>query len=305
MLFAGRVATIHLAFAGNNAGDYKNNHKVSLMLASLLGVALIFFGISQATVTEPYPKGYVYIEHHTKQGVVADHGVVVNQPVSSFAFDHVVHQAYDYSCGSAALTTVLNKYLGHDFNERQVMEGLLRFGETQKIVARRGFSLLDMKRLATALGYNSGGFKATFDDLAKLKNPAVVPIHYAGFKHFVVLKKFENGHVYIADPAMGNISFTQKRFSQVWTNNVLFIVFPKDGVPPKNELALTDWDLRLLDDRTFTHLAYQQFAPLQNFTTPAEHRVAEAASLVRVKTTDTDGEVRVLNIPTRTYYKQD
>src|SRR5690606_38227586 len=152
---------------------------------------LIFFGISQATVTEPYPKGYVYIEHHTKQGVVADHGVVIDKPVSSFSFDHVVHQAYDYSCGSAALTTVLNKYLGHSFDERQVMEGLLRFGETQKIVARRGFSLLDMKRLATALGYNSGGFKATFDDLASLKNPAVVPIHYAGFKHFVVLKRSE------------------------------------------------------------------------------------------------------------------
>jgi predicted double-glycine peptidase len=275
------------------------------MLASILGVALIFFGLTQASNVQPYPKGYVYIEHHTKQGVVADHGVVVDKPFSSFAFQNVVHQAYDYSCGSAALTTVLDNYLGHDFNERQVMEGLLRFGETQKIVKRRGFSLLDMKRLATALGYQSGGFKATFKDLETLKNPAVVPIHYAGFKHFVVLKKFKDGHVYIADPAMGNISFTQARFAQVWTKNVLFIIFPKNGEAPKDKLQLTDWDMRLVDDRTLTHLAYQQFEPLVHFTAPAEHRVAEAASLQRVLTTDVDNKEKVLNIPTRTYYKQD
>lgn len=273
------------------------------MLATLFGVVLAFFGLSQATEHQPYPKGYVYIEHHTKQGVVADHGVVIDKPVAAFKFRNVVHQAYDYSCGSAALTTVFDGYLGHKFTERQVMEGLLRFGERQKIIQRRGFSLLDMKRLATALGYRSGGFKATFKDLANLKHPAVVPIHYAGFKHFVVLKKFANGHVYIADPAIGNISFTQQRFSEVWTKNVLFIVFPKDGQVPANRLELTNWDLRLIDDRTFTHLAYQQFRPLAHFTAPAEQRVSEAASLQRVLTTDKTGKVRVLNIPTRTYYK--
>lgn len=273
------------------------------MLASLLGVALIFFGISQATVTENYPKGYVYIEHHTPQGVVKERGVVVKQPVSELKFQNIVRQAYDYSCGSAALTTLLNKHFDHGFNERQVMEGLLRFGETEKIVERRGFSLLDMKRLATALGYNSGGFKASFEDLAKLEHPAVVPIHYAGFKHFVVFKKFENGHVFVADPAMGNMSFTQERFSQIWTDNVLFLVFPKEGQELSDGLELTEWDMRLVDDRTLTHLAYQQFSPLVNFTIPAEQRVSEAASVERMQV-EVNGETRLRNIPMRTYYKQ-
>lgn len=276
------------------------------MLATLFSVVLTFFGITQATVTEPYPKGYVYIQHRTPGGPVAEHGVVVKKPVEQFEFHNVVHQAYDYSCGSAALTTILNEYLGHSLGERQVMEGLLRFGETKKIVKRRGFSLLDMKRLATALGYKSGGFKATFKDLATLKNPAVVPIHYAGFKHFVVLKKFANGHVYIADPAIGNISFTQKRFSQVWTKNVLFIIFPKDEnkTQENSNLQLTDWDLRLISDSTFTHLAYEQFRPLQGFTVPMQHKLDEAATLERVLTEDKNGDTRVLSIPTRTYYKQ-
>ncbi|MDO2321586.1 cysteine peptidase family C39 domain-containing protein, partial [Escherichia coli] len=85
----------------------------------------------------------------------------------------------DYSCGSAALTTLLDYYLGRNLEERQVMEGLLRYGEADKIVQRRGFSLLDMKRYAAALGYKSGCFRAEFSDLDALEHPALVPIHYA------------------------------------------------------------------------------------------------------------------------------
>lgn len=179
------------------------------------------------------------------------------------------------------------------------MEGLLRFGEYDKIVARRGFSLLDMKRLATALGHPSGGFKASIEDLKGLDHPAVVPIHYAGFKHFVVLKKYQDGHVYVADPALGNISFTLEKFQEVWTDNVLFIVFP-NGFEPQPGLELTEWDLRLLDERTINQLAVQQFP---EFTLPLENQADRAGSLVRVLTEDEDGQERILNIPTRTYFK--
>ncbi|MCB2774124.1 hypothetical protein KQ879_15245, partial [Listeria monocytogenes] len=72
------------------------------------------------------------------------------------------------------------------------MEGLLRYGEADKIVQRRGFSLLDMKRSAAALGYKSGGVRAEFSDLDALEHPALVPIHYAGFKHFVVVRDVYN-----------------------------------------------------------------------------------------------------------------
>jgi hypothetical protein len=210
-----------------------------------------------------------------------------------------VRQAYDYSCGSAAMTTVLNGYLGRQFEERQIMEGLLRFGEYDKIVERRGFSLLDMKRLATALGHPSGGFKASIEDLKNLDHPAIVPIHYSGFKHFVVLKKYKDGHVYVADPALGNISFTLEKFKEVWTNNVLFIVFP-NGFEPQAGLELTEWDLRLLDEQTINQLAYKEF-PV--FTVPVQNSLDEAGSIVRVRTEDERGEIRVLNIPTRTYFK--
>ena len=65
--------------------------------------------------------------------------------------EHIVQQAYDYSCGSAALATLLNYHFGEDFEERQVIQGLLRYGDSEKIAQRRAFSLLDMKRFVAVL----------------------------------------------------------------------------------------------------------------------------------------------------------
>jgi predicted double-glycine peptidase len=40
------------------------------------------------------------------------------------------------------------------------MEGMMAHGEREKIVARRGFSLLDMKRYLATLGAEGNGFRA-------------------------------------------------------------------------------------------------------------------------------------------------
>ncbi|MAY14900.1 MAG: peptidase C39 [Oceanospirillaceae bacterium] len=180
------------------------------------------------------------------------------EPLSVKKFNNVVRQAYDYSCGSAALTTLLDFYLGRNFQERQVMEGLLRFGETERIVQRRGFSLLDMKRLVTALGHPSGGFKAEAKDLLELDHPAIAPIEYAGFKHFVVIRAVYENRVYLADPALGNISFTLSRFLEVWDNNVLFIVFP-NGHKPASGLELREEDMRYVSDFIIAENSYKEF----------------------------------------------
>ena len=138
------------------------------------------------------------------------------------------------------------------------MEGLLRFGETERIVERRGFSLLDMKRLVTALGHPSGGFKAEAKDLLELDHPAIAPIEYAGFKHFVVIRAVYENRVYLADPALGNISFTLSRFLEVWDNNVLFIVFP-NGHKPASGLELREEDMRYVSDFIIAENAYKEF----------------------------------------------
>lgn len=226
---------------------------IVLLMASILGYTML----TELLEVEPQPKGVVYYS----TGYSADqiqHNETIT-PLSEFKYNNIVRQQYDYSCGSAALTTLLDFYLGRNFQERQVMEGLLQFGDSEKIIERRGFSLLDMKKLVTALGHPSGGFRATKEDLVKLDHPAIAPIEYAGFKHFVVVRAVKNGHVFIADPSLGNISFTLNRFLEVWDRNVLFIVFP-NGHKPVGGLEVRDEDLRIIDERTFTKMAFADFS---------------------------------------------
>lgn len=144
------------------------------MVLILAGSLIAFTMVKEATVVEPHLQGEVIIEetHRLGQYEVAHITTdVVVEPLVEQRFRNIVRQAYDYSCGSAALTTVLEHYLGRRFEERQVMEGLLHYGESERIVERRGFSMLDFKRLVTALGYPAGGFKAEIEDLIALITP--------------------------------------------------------------------------------------------------------------------------------------
>lgn len=185
---------------------------------------------------------------------------VTMKPLVDFKFEHIVHQAYDYSCGSAALTTIINYYLGIKVTEQEAMDGMMAHGERDKIIARRGFSLLDMKRYVATLGADSAGFKGEMKDLEELKQPAIVPIDYAGFKHFVVFRAIRKGKVYLADPSAGHIVFSEKDFAELWDRNTMFLLYPpKSQGEPNNLLALTDEEMGVIDDDLVRRQA--QFPP--------------------------------------------
>ena len=225
---------------------------VLVTTASILFLNLLY-GFKEI---EPHEQGVVYYDFNFDRPELFYSAEV--EPYSEIKYRNIVRQAYDYSCGSAALTTVLQHYLGRNFQERQVMEGLLHYGENDRIVERRGFSMLDMKRLVTALGFPAGGFKAEIQDLIDLDHPAIVPIKYSGFKHFVVVKTIENDRVFIADPSKGNLTFTIERFKEAWDQNVLFVVFPGD-TKPVDGLELKEEDLRFIDDQTLSLQAFQEY----------------------------------------------
>lgn len=276
------------------------------MFTVFFGAALIYFFADESFEVEPVDPSTVYYSYpldsrHDSRFMMTERPIAV-QPLVVQQYKNIVHQAYDYSCGSAALTTVLNGYLGRQFQEKQIMDGLLKYGETEKIVQRRGFSLLDMKRLVTALGHPSGGYKGSFDDLKKLDHPAIVPIHYAGFKHFVVVKKYKDGRVFVADPALGNISFPEERFKAIWENNVMFIVFP-NGFKPHSQLELTESDLRYVDDQTINLAAFVEVVPELK---SQEELADRAASMQRVIDKDPSSRTynQPINVPLRTYFRR-
>ncbi len=182
-------------------------------------------------------------------------------PLSETINSCMVKQNYDYSCGSAALGTILNFYLGENFSEKQIIQGLLEYGDKEQIKKLRAFSLWDMQKFVDALGYKAGGYNAEISDL---KNPelwpCIVPLELFGYRHFVVLKGIHKGHVFVTDPWRGNGSYSVDQFEKMWYNQILFRVSPKYG-KALTCLTLTEKDLRFIDKDMEKTLMFDVSAP--------------------------------------------
>ena len=278
------------------------------MFLITLGSALIYHFATESFELADQPAGTVYYTEVSDSRVNSfskNHRESVQiKPAVVDQFRGIVRQAYDYSCGSAALTTLMNGYAGMQLTEKQTMDGLMRYGEYNRIVERRSFSLLDMKRFVTALGYSSGGYRGELKDLKALDKPAIVPIAYAGFKHFVVYKGHKDGRIYVADPALGNISFNEDRFAEIWDNNTLFIVDLAEYQKAENMLALTEDDMRHVDDATVNQYAFVDFQTV--FTRQEQQLTNQASTMRRVIDNDvkSDNYGKPIDTYMRMYYKR-
>jgi len=199
------------------------------------------------------PKGALYL--YDENPLVAVKYDI--KPFSDFKDENVVKQKFDYSCGSAALATLLNYSLGENLSEEQVMQGMFQYGETKLIEQRRAFSLLDMKKFVEILGYKGAGYTADLEDLKKLKTPAIIPISFYGYTHFVVYKGMYREHIFFADPFMGNSSYPISRFLEMWYKNVVFVV--SDGESTMSALKLKDQDLRIIRIDIGKEVLFKQF----------------------------------------------
>lgn len=180
------------------------------------------------------------------------------RPLSSFITERIVKQSYDYSCGSAALATVLKYYLGENFSEREVIHGLLQHGDPERIKKRRAFSLLDMKKFVNKLGYEANGYKGAIEDVMDPEFwPCIVPIKIFDYRHFVVVKGVHKGHIFLVDPWRGHTSYTIGQFEKMWYQNVLFVISSNNG-EQYNALKLTVDDLRYVDEDVAIRIQYDQ-----------------------------------------------
>lgn len=158
-------------------------------------------------------------------------GTTANMAVKSWKqmrFTAVVRQQYDFSCGSAALATLLTHHYNYPVTEAAVFEAMFVQGDQQKI-RQQGFSLLDMQRFLKARGFHADGFELPLEKLAEAKLPAVVLISDNGYNHFVVLKGIADGRVLLGDPASGARSMSVGRFRELWKNKLLFVIHGYQG----------------------------------------------------------------------------
>jgi len=140
---------------------------------------------------------------------------------------NIVMQSYDYSCGAAALATLLHYYWNDPTGERDILTDLTRQLTPDELNDRveNGLSLSDLKKIADTRGYRTAvGELSSVDKLRELKVPVIVGISPEGYNHFVVLKKVIGSRVFVADPIRGNLEYSTAEFSRIWIKNALLLV---------------------------------------------------------------------------------
>ena len=137
--------------------------------------------------------------------------------------ENVIVQQWDISCGAAALATLLTYQHGERVTEKAVAQTMLGKTDPLRVKVRGGFSLLDLKRYASARGFQADGYSdMTLADLAKL-GAAIVPVVFDRYPHFVVFRALSDDRVLIADPAYGNRSLEVEAFEKAW-QKIAFVV---------------------------------------------------------------------------------
>src|SRR5262245_12697361 len=157
-----------------------------------------------------------------QDGGFAAHAVSVKEA----RYTRTVRQQYDFSCGSAAVATLLKYHYGLPVGERDVFASMYQRGDQPKI-RKQGFSMLDMKQYLGRLGFKADGFELPIEKLATEKVPAIVLLSDRGYKHFVVVKGVYRDRVLIGDPAMGTRALSLQRFRKLWVNHILFVISNK------------------------------------------------------------------------------
>lgn len=138
-------------------------------------------------------------------------------------FRLTVRQKLDFSCGSAALSTLLTYHYGDPVEETTIFKAMWDKGDHQKI-RREGFSLLDLKHFLESRGYSADGYAAPLDRLASVGIPAIVLIREYGYNHFVVVKGIRDGMVAVGDPSLGARVYPLQQFERMMANKIVFVI---------------------------------------------------------------------------------
>jgi predicted double-glycine peptidase len=195
---------------------------------------LLLFLLAALLFARPATAGTVWL-----QGVEG----ISNVPISSIQerrFERVVRQQFDFSCGSAALATLLTFHYDQDTGEQEPFRWMYERGDQEKI-SRVGFSLLDMKKFLESVGYEADGYRATLDTLGAASVPAIALISIRSYRHFVVVKGVRGNEVLLGDPALGLRKMTRQEFEGVWENGILFIIRNKAEVGGRNFNTMAEW----------------------------------------------------------------
>ena len=147
---------------------------------------------------------------------------------------NVVMQERDFSCGAAALATLVKYHLGDNASEEFFLKKYqsLVSAETMRDRIENGLNMNDLEQLARGAGYETLKGTLTLEKLAESKVPLIVGISVQGYDHFVVYRGLDSEYIYLADPLRGNVRIFISEFLEQWQENGALAVVRKDRDPP-------------------------------------------------------------------------
>jgi predicted double-glycine peptidase len=149
--------------------------------------------------------------------------VSLKETMARYRFGSTIHQKFDFSCGSAAVATLLTYHYETPVSEEDAIRVMFSRGDQLKI-QREGFSLLDMKNFLEGRGFQADGFEATLEQIVQFGAPGIALIEDNGYRHFVVIKGVHDGKVLVGDPAIGGRILPRRDFERLWVNHVFFVI---------------------------------------------------------------------------------
>ena len=168
-----------------------------------------------------------------------------NVPVRSMQelkFTETVRQGFDFSCGSAALATLLTYHYDREMSEFQVFKEMWNNGDHEKI-QKDGFSMLDMKRFLEAEGLQADGFTVDPSKIGEIGVAGIVLMSELDSPHFVVVIGEQDGEILISDPARGIWNLPVEELGALW-NGVFFVIRNASTLARGNFNDDAAWDRR-------------------------------------------------------------
>jgi len=123
--------------------------------------------------------------------------------------EEVILQKNRNDCGVAALKMIFDHF-----------EIPVSYEEIcEKVLEKGGSTMLSLKRMANSKGLKVEGFILSFEDLRKVKLPAIT---FVNGKHYVVISKItEDRKIIVLDPSIGKLKYSFRQFQRIWKGYTL------------------------------------------------------------------------------------
>ena len=182
----------------------------------------------------------------TTEPILSNAGYVVDSSGNNFKSwkelneQSVVMQQYDYSCGAAALATLIKYYFQDDVTERSLLD-YIKQTLTKKefaVVEEQGLSFLELEKISHSLGYQSASVRLQLSALKELSGPVIVYVSTKDYRHFAVFRGVREDRIFLADPSRGNLIMTIDDFLQEWKGETFILGKKGFGTPKQHPLAV-------------------------------------------------------------------